>query len=288
MSAIYKIVFSLISVSFGGGRAAWLCIASSASGFSSAAKFDDCAVWRENLRAWTSSTQRRLQTFSLDYFKGFLQDRFPRLMRQKPQHFQDELLGHSQPVCGQRSVHTLFESEQHEAKTVGLDRNACSRFREPMRLAHLTKGASLLFLAFSLGTVVAQKPRDASNNAGDQVELQRLEKVWNEAHLRGDTAALDDLWADELVVTVPRMQVMNEAQSLAIWRTGRMKFQHYETSDISFRIFGDAVVVTGRLLRERTFGDKNIHEDWRFTKVYVRRQGKWRVVSWQASESAPG
>ena len=28
-------------------------------------------------------------------------------------------------------------------------------------------------------------------------------------------------------------------------------------------------------------------EDWRFTKVYVRRQGKWRVVSWQASESAP-
>jgi ketosteroid isomerase-like protein len=143
-----------------------------------------------------------------------------------------------------------------------------------------------MFLAFSPVTAVAQERKDTSTNAADQVELQRLEKVWNDAHLRGDTAALDDLWADELVVTVPRMQLMNKTQSLAIWRSGRMKFQRYETSDTAFRIYGEAAVVTGRLVRERTFGDKNIQEDWRFTKVYVHRQGKWRVVSWQASESA--
>ncbi len=156
-----------------------------------------------------------------------------------------------------------------------------------MQLVHLTKAASLLFLAFSLLTAGAQEPKNASTNSADQVELQRLEKVWNDAHLRGDTAALDDLWADELVVTVPKMQLMNKSQSLAIWRTGRMKFQRYETSDTAFRIYGEAAVVTGRLIRERTFGDKKIQEDWRFTKVYVHRQGKWRVVSWQASESAP-
>jgi ketosteroid isomerase-like protein len=157
-----------------------------------------------------------------------------------------------------------------------------------MRIAHVTKGASLLFLAFSLVTAVAQERQDTSTNAADQAELERLEKVWNEAHLHGDVAALDALWADGLVVTVPRMQVMNKAQSLAIWKTGRMKFQRYETSDTVFRIFGDSAVVTGRLLRERTFGDKHIQEDWRFTKVYIRREGKWQVISWQASESAPG
>jgi ketosteroid isomerase-like protein len=156
-----------------------------------------------------------------------------------------------------------------------------------MRLAHLTKVTSIGFLAFSLGSAVAQERKDISTNTADQAELQHLEKVWNDAHLHGDTAVLDDLWADELVVTVPRMPVMHKAQSLAIWRTGRMKFQRYETSDNAFRIYGDAAVVTGRLVRERTFGGKDIHEDWRFTKVYVRSQGKWRVVSWQASESAP-
>jgi ketosteroid isomerase-like protein len=146
---------------------------------------------------------------------------------------------------------------------------------------------SCLFLFVSLVATDAQEITNAATNNADQIELQRLEKVWNEAHLHGDTSALDMLWADELVVTVPRMRIMDKAQSLAIWHTGRIKFQRYETSDTNFRIFGDAAVVTGRLLRERTFGDKNIHEDWRFTKVYVRRQGKWRVVSWQASESAP-
>ena len=156
-----------------------------------------------------------------------------------------------------------------------------------MPLANLTKIASLLCLAFPPMTGVAEERKDASTNAADQSELERLERKWNEAHLRGDTAALDDLWADELVVTVPKMQVMNKAQSLAIWRTGRMKFERYETSDTAFRLFGDAAVVTGRLIRERNFGEKHLHEDWRFTKVYVRRQGKWRVVSWQASESAP-
>jgi ketosteroid isomerase-like protein len=156
-----------------------------------------------------------------------------------------------------------------------------------MQLVHPTKAAGLLFLAISLVTAVAQEPKETSATAADQVELQRLEKVWNDAHLGGDIAALDDLWADELVVTIPRMQLMNKMQSLAIWRTGRLKFQRYETSDTAFRIYGEAAVVTGRLVRERTFAGKNIHEDWRFTKVYVHRQGKWRVVSWQASESAP-
>ena len=156
-----------------------------------------------------------------------------------------------------------------------------------MPLPNLTRIASLLCVAFSLMRGVAEERKDTSTNAADQSELERLERKWNEAHLRGDTAALDDLWADELVVTVPKMQVMNKAQSLAIWRTGRMKFERYETSDTTIRLFGDAAVVTGRLIRERNFGEKHIHEDWRFTKVYVRRQGKWRVVSWQASESAP-
>lgn len=116
--------------------------------------------------------------------------------------------------------------------------------------------------------------------------MQRLEKVWNDAHLGGDALALDGLWADELVVTVPKMPVFNKTQSLAIWKTGRMKFARYETSDVAYRIFGDTAVVTGALVRERKFNEKAIHEDWRFTKVYVLKEGKWRVVAWHASEAA--
>jgi ketosteroid isomerase-like protein len=139
---------------------------------------------------------------------------------------------------------------------------------------------ALAFLLLSLLPLAAQtKPDPAAWN-----ELQRLETVWNKAHLAGDAAALDALWADELVVTVPKMPVFNKPSSLAIWRSGKMKFTKYETSGVLVRTFGDTAIVTGSLVRERTFMDKDILEDWRFTKVYIRRDGRWQVVAWHASE----
>ena len=141
------------------------------------------------------------------------------------------------------------------------------------------KSLTALIVALATAPLVAQ---DAV-----QAELQKLEKTWNDAHLSGDTAALDALWADDLVVTVPKMPMFDKKQSLAIWKTGRMRFNRYETSDLAFKVFGDSAVVTGALVRDRRFAGQDIHEDWRFTKVYVKQDGKWRVVAWHACEAPP-
>ena len=117
----------------------------------------------------------------------------------------------------------------------------------------------------------------------DIMELTRLETVWNEAHLRGDTAALDVLWANDLTVTVPKMPVMTKKEVIEISRAGRIKFQRYETSGVRIRVYGDAAVVTGRLLRTRNLNGRDVEDNWRFTKVYIRRAGKWQVVAWHAS-----
>lgn len=148
---------------------------------------------------------------------------------------------------------------------------------------------AIVALSLLVLTPALRAAEEETKSAADpaiQAELQRLETTWNNAHVAGDAAALDALWADELVVTVPKMPLFNKTQSLAIWRTGRMKFKKYETSDLAFRTFGDTAIVTGALVRDRSFAGKDIHDDWRFTKVYVRRDGKWRVVAWHASEAA--
>jgi len=117
-------------------------------------------------------------------------------------------------------------------------------------------------------------------------ELMRLESVWNEAHEKGDASVLEKLWADDLEVTVPRMPVMSKSEVLGFARSGRMKFQRYQTSDLKVRVYGDAAVVSGRLQRTRTLGEKAVNDDWRFTKLYVRREGRWQVVAFHASEAA--
>ena len=120
----------------------------------------------------------------------------------------------------------------------------------------------------------------------DVKELIRLESVWNEAHQKGDASALEKLWGDDLEVTVPKMPVMSKPDVLGFARSGRMKFQRYQTSDLKVRAYGDAAVVSGRLQRTRTLNDKTVNDDWRFTKLYIRRAGRWQVVAFHASEAA--
>jgi hypothetical protein len=119
----------------------------------------------------------------------------------------------------------------------------------------------------------------------DEKELRRLEVVWNKAHIDGDAAALERLWADDFILTVPHMSVMTKSDAIGVWRTGRVKFTRYETSDIRVRIYDNAAVVTGRLQRTRNPGSQAVEDDWHFTKVYIRMNSRWRVVAWQSSAS---
>jgi ketosteroid isomerase-like protein len=141
-------------------------------------------------------------------------------------------------------------------------------------------------LAFTFA-VFATGPSFPQTARGTDVQhLQRLEQVWNQAHENGDADALDKLWADDLEVDVPRMAVMSKTDALSFARSGRMKFLHYETSGLRIRVYGDTAVVNGRLQRTRSMNGKEISDDWRFTKVYVKQAQQWRVVSFHASESA--
>ena len=138
-----------------------------------------------------------------------------------------------------------------------------------------------VLLCFTASSFISIAAKDSSE--ADIKELTRLEQVWNNAHLSGDHAALEKLWAEDLFVTVPDMPVMNKEESLAIWKAGKMKFDIYKTSDIRIKVYGNSAVVTGQLVRIRDAKSTKFEDDWRFTKVYVRRDGRWQVVAWHGS-----
>ena len=141
--------------------------------------------------------------------------------------------------------------------------------------------AALIIPANSL-PALANKPQASA----DIAELSKLEQVWNDAYVHSNIEPLEQLLADDLIVTMTDMAVLTKAQSIGLLRSGRLRFPRYETSEIRIRVYGDAAVVTVRLQRTRTVEGNNVDDDWRFTKVYVRRAGKWQVVAWHASTSA--
>ena len=146
--------------------------------------------------------------------------------------------------------------------------------------------AKLFVVSLIITTVSLPALANKSQESADIAELTRLEQVWNDAYVHGNVEPLEQLLADDLIVTMTDMSVLSKAQSIGLLRSGRLKFPRYETSDIRIRVYGDAAVVTGRLQRTRTVNGTNVDDDWRFTKVYIRRSGKWQVVAWHASTNA--
>jgi uncharacterized protein (TIGR02246 family) len=145
---------------------------------------------------------------------------------------------------------------------------------------------SLALLLVAVAVLQASPGAGAKKDSGRH-ELDRLEAEWNAAHVRGDAAALARIFAEDVVVVVPGMRMMTKADSLGMFTSGRMKFERYETSETNLRTYDDTAIVTGRLRRTRVIAGATAHDDWRFTKVYVRRDGRWQVVSFHASNSSP-
>jgi ketosteroid isomerase-like protein len=141
---------------------------------------------------------------------------------------------------------------------------------------------TVVLLTFNL----VQAPAGTAKIDAIQSTLENLESDWNAAHVRGDTTMLERLFADDVVVMVPGMRVMTKADAVGMFASGRMKFDRYETSETKFRVYDEMAIVTGRLKRTRVVAGATANDDWRFTKVYIRRGDHWQVVSFHASNTA--
>lgn len=145
---------------------------------------------------------------------------------------------------------------------------------------------SVVRLAVLVGFALVAGPlRSAADALTAEEWISQLEAAWNEAHLRGDAEALDRLWAPSLSVVVPGMPRFTKSELLDMWRSMKVAFSDYSTSDVAVQVLGTTAVVTGRLHRSRDFGGRVATEDWLFTKTYAQIDGQWQVVAYHASEA---
>lgn len=140
-----------------------------------------------------------------------------------------------------------------------------------------------LFAALSLTLWASHASGEQSDPPQVDEQILELEAAWNQAHLRGDADALDKIWAPDLTVTVPEMQPFAKEDLLKMWRSMKVTFTRYETSNVRIHSSGGTAVVTGRLQRSRDFGGRTKDEDWLFTKTCALVDGDWLVVAYHAS-----
>jgi len=109
--------------------------------------------------------------------------------------------------------------------------------------------------------------------------IRKLDEERIQAQIQADVAALDRIYADDFIGIGPSGTVRTKPQVLADFTSNDLKFQSIATDDVRFRVYGNTVVETGRSTMVGQDKGKVVPPDNRFTRVWVRRQGRWRLVA---------
>jgi ketosteroid isomerase-like protein len=149
----------------------------------------------------------------------------------------------------------------------------------PIRRRQMQVVVPIMFLLVSVIAGCAEKqPEQASSNS--QAELLSQERVWNEAYKNRDKEALTRVLADEFTFTDDAGQVSNKAQYISA-AVDLIKVDSYTVDDTVPRIYVDTGIVTGRWTGRMSIEGKDASGAFRFTDVFVRRDGRWQVVASQ-------
>ncbi len=151
------------------------------------------------------------------------------------------------------------------------------------RILAVTLTAAAVLVA-SAGPVGAQ----AASSAAVEEQIKKIEKDRAAAVTRADVAALDAVTSDDYSLIDRNGRVRDKAQTMSAIKTGDIKITSNEVSDLKVRVYGDTAVVTGRADTKGTIGGKDVSGPMLFTRVYVKKNGRWQSVAFQQTAiSAP-
>src|SRR2546421_885755 len=125
--------------------------------------------------------------------------------------------------------------------------------------------------------------------APDGVELTKLLTDFLAGASRNDAATHDRFWAQDLIYTgssgrrIGKADIMREvhkekAASPAAERT------IYSAEDIRIQQYGTTAIVAFRLVGTTRKGDKTEIANYLNSGTFLKRDGKWQAVSWQATK----
>ena len=136
-----------------------------------------------------------------------------------------------------------------------------------------------------LATLLAQTAVHAQSRAADSIAVRALDEQARLAALHRDTAALERLWSDELVVNAPNNQVVRGKRAVLddFVRTRIIDFSSFEREIEFMRVDGDFVTIMGlETLRARTDSPANGLRAGeitrrRATNIWRREGSTWRL-----------
>jgi ketosteroid isomerase-like protein len=124
--------------------------------------------------------------------------------------------------------------------------------------------------------------------APDAAELTKLLKDFLAGASRNDLAAHERFWAEDLIYTgsvgrrIGKADILREVRAEGAPKPGE-ESTNYSDEDIRIQQYGNTAIVVFRLVGTTTKGDKTEVANYLNSGTFLKRDGKWQVVNWQAT-----
>jgi ketosteroid isomerase-like protein len=132
--------------------------------------------------------------------------------------------------------------------------------------------------AASIALAQEQSARTNQNRSVEQV-IRQLDHERIQAQIGANAVALDRIYADDFIGIGPSGTVRTKPQVISDFTSGNLKFQSITTEDVRVRVYGNTAVETGRSTMIGQDKGKAVPRDNRFTRVWIKEVGRWRLVA---------
>ena len=117
-----------------------------------------------------------------------------------------------------------------------------------------------------------------------EAQIRSIEEKERDALAHSDTGALEQYWDKELIVNAPGGHIRTGSEVLGFVKSGQLKYTSLERQIERIAVRGDLAIVMGAetvVLAAGADAGKTLHR--RFTDVFERQGGQWRLIARQSS-----
>ena len=133
-----------------------------------------------------------------------------------------------------------------------------------------------------LGASPALRSTDEKSGSPSAEESVRAaEQARGQALLHADTTALSRLVADEFIEISRLGTLRTKADNIREIGSGDLKLTTVKYDSLTVRIYGDVAILRGIADNTGTFHGYPFAGRLRYTRVFVRRDGRWQAVAMQ-------